>query len=496
MPIIPQYVARNSPEGLPGPRSVDVGGQSIARGISALGSGLRDVAQSQFAIQDADQQKKQRDGLVAADTAYSIFQVQQKTRLKEMQLSAKEGDIAEFTPNFQKQYDDSFAELRKGISGPMAQQLVAGRGAVLREELTGASTLFEAEQGIHVRMSGVEKAGEARQTLVRADPSKYQEELDKQFAIIEAAGFSADDARAQRDSARENISVSAVLTQATIDPIGIIKALGSAPGESGNAAIENLTPNGRSALLNFARQEFTRLVSAEAQRDAAAERAQRERHEKGEQSATLALLKGTLSMGDLQNAVATDALDPSTARTLASAMQSGDSETDPRTLFAVKADVLSYTEAEIRDMPGLSWKDKSALFDQRRQSEGSWQDSNEFQEARGRIDRELKIPPGAFIGSLSDDVLNARATALTALYDRVNAMPLDQRRGAAISQSELVIQEIIKSNSQKEAATLRKRLAKYKAENPNPEDMSGSGKRSYDQTVDALSRRIVEAESK
>jgi hypothetical protein len=65
-------------------------------------------------------------------------------------------------------------------------------------------------------------------------------------------------------------------------------------------------------------------------------------------------------------------LDPTMARTLATAMRQGDAETDPRTMFIVNSDLLGYSESEIRDLPGISWKDKIALTEKRRQAEVSW----------------------------------------------------------------------------------------------------------------------------
>ena len=196
MPAIPRYVAQNTPQGSLGIRSVDTGGQDIARGISAVGVGLRDTGYSRFAIQDADQQKKQRDALVTADAVNAKFQVQQGTRLRQRQLEAPL-DVVDFTRTTQKEYDDGLAELMKGITDPFAKELITRRAQVDRERLTGDSMLFEATQGIKNRTAKVVTAREQREILVRAAPGRYGEAKAQQMAVLESAGLPPDVARQQ-----------------------------------------------------------------------------------------------------------------------------------------------------------------------------------------------------------------------------------------------------------------------------------------------------------
>lgn len=255
IPQIPQYVARNTPEGSLGIRSVDTGAEQIARGASALASGVREVGASQFAIQDASQQKAQRDALVAADTAFATFQAKQETRLKQRQLEAPL-DVKDFTATTFKEYDDGLTELRKGITDPLAQQLVQGRAQVYRERLAGDSTLFEAEQGIKNRVASVVTAGEQRTALIRAKPELFDETLQQHLAVLESAGLPPDVLRNQQAAAREQFALSAVATDVERNPAATLKALSAEPGKSGNSAIEALSSDGRERLRNAAEIEI------------------------------------------------------------------------------------------------------------------------------------------------------------------------------------------------------------------------------------------------
>jgi len=257
MPAIPQYVAQNSPTGSLGIRSVDTGAESIARGAAAFGGGLRDAGAGQAALLDANQEKIQRDELVAADTAFATFQVQQDNRLRQRQLEAPL-DVKDFTATTLKEYDDGLTELRKGIKNPMANQLVQGRAQVFRERITGDSTLFEAQQGIKNRVASVVTATEQAQVLVRSRPEMFDESLSQRLAVIDSAGLPPDVARQQREATREALAMSSVATQVERDPSAALKALMAEPGQSGNSAIEALSPDGRERARNAADVEIRR----------------------------------------------------------------------------------------------------------------------------------------------------------------------------------------------------------------------------------------------
>ena len=495
MPAIPTFTARNLPQGSMGIDSVDTGSQLIAKGISQFGSGLQNLASGQFDLRDANQKKQDRDDLIAADTDFAVFREQFTTQTKLMEAKAPLG-VKDYTPTLLKDYEDQYSELLKKHSNPAALQALRSRGEAFRAEVAGGAVIFEANQGIKNTVDQVTKSSQSREKQVSYNPAKFATMLAEQEEVIRSANLPPDEVRKQLDTSRENLAVAAVTTQASNDPVATLRMLHTEPGKSGNAAIEALSPDGRSALLNFTRAELSRLVSNKAAADAASERAQRERHELGERNATLLLLRGKLTLGDLQRGVENDILDPTTARTLSTAMKAGDAETDPKTLYFATANVADLDPETISTMPGLSWKDRGALLEKREKIAGTWQDSNEVQEANRRIDAALGILPGTVLATLSDAQKQAVAKAKTALYNNLSVMPVSDRTNMAIPQAELVIQEIIKSDGQKQAQVLRNQLKAYRAKFPNPDDLSAKGKSTYQTTVDTLLRRIDEAESK
>lgn len=254
---IPQYQRQIAPQGSANAGNLDAGGMDIARGLSGVGEGLNDLGRSQAYREDANFQKQQRDDLVAADTAFATFQARMDTQLKERMLNAPL-DAKNFTGDSLKSFDDSAEELTKGIKDPRIRDLIKGRSLVVRERVAGDSTLFEATQGIKNRTAEVVTAREQREVLVRSKPGEFETQLAQTAAVIESAGLPPNVAREQLDISKERLAAASVSTLVEADPRGTLAALSSPPGESGNAAIEALSPDGRDRARNNAEIEVRR----------------------------------------------------------------------------------------------------------------------------------------------------------------------------------------------------------------------------------------------
>jgi hypothetical protein len=218
----------------------------------------------------------------------------------------------------------------------------------------------------------------------------------------------------------------------------------------------------------------------------------------GEKEATQLLLRGRLTVGILDRMVTDDRLDPAIARALRSALKEGggDAVSDPRRLFNVETNLFDFSEEDIRDAPGISWKDKADLIAKRRQQEGGWRDSNNAQEAAARIDRELGIIPGTFMPSLPEKMLTARGRAHTAWYDSVEALPPDEREARAIEMAESVIQRILRDNNADEVKRLQNERDSFIKEEGDPAKMSRDERVTYEERLKRYEDQIRAAESK
>jgi hypothetical protein len=187
-------------------------------------------------------------------------------------------------------------------------------------------------------------------------------------------------------------------------------------------------------------------------------------HEEGEKQATELLLKGQLTQATILRMVENDSLDPTVARTLRNELKSGGTRMDDDAeAFKVGASVLDYTEQEIATNPRLSWDTKSKLIEKRRQQVGGWQDTNPMQEARRRIDAELGIVPGTQ-QLISDEKGRQRGRALTELYNRLEALPENERESKALEVAQSVITDTLRNTAASSLVRAQDRLEAKRAE--------------------------------
>ena len=229
-------------------------------------------------------------------------------------------------------------------------------------------------------------------------------------------------------------------------------------------------------------------IEAEAQRKALLEA--------GEKQATLRLLDGTLTQGQIRDMVADEVLDPTLARTLNNAIKQGDQVvSDDETLFIARTNLLYFTERDIATMPGLSFKDRGDLIEQHRAQSAGWRGTNNAREAAARIDRALEIPPGTVAATLSKDTLQRRGRALSAWFDSVAAMGPEQREAQAIPMAQQVIETIVQEDGRRKLARLEADLETFQR-SKNPADMGGYELEEYEQTLESRRARIAELRAK
>lgn len=238
-------------------------------------------------------------------------------------------------------------------------------------------------------------------------------------------------------------------------------------------------------VYDVALRQLEVLNRAQAKAAAAAEDERRATEDALNREGTLLLVRGELTNGWIDSALRRG-LKPEVARTLRGELRTGDTPSDPRTLFAVSTNVLSYDADEIATMPGLSWEDRGKLILKREQRANSWASSQAAREGSDRIDRALRIPPGMNAAMLSEDVLNRRGRALAAWYDRVDALPPAEREAQALPMAKLVIADIVLEQDQNDLAAVEARLSRLMADNPEPADMSPREQKQYEQTRQRL----------
>lgn len=224
---------------------------------------------------------------------------------------------------------------------------------------------------------------------------------------------------------------------------------------------------------------------------------ERLRFEAGNQQATVMLLKGTLTVNTLAKMTAAGQLDANRALTLDDALKSrrdAPEKSDPRTLFAVKTNLLSYERNDIAATPGLSWTDKATLTEEYDKRSSTWEGLQSVKEGRAMIDRQLHILPGTPVAGMTEEKLTQRQRAQTELYNRLNALPPDQRESQAISVAQQVINTQIVSNTANKLASLQSAYASFKKQYGTLDKRNGLTVDEYKRKENTLTQAIAKAQ--
>lgn len=219
------------------------------------------------------------------------------------------------------------------------------------------------------------------------------------------------------------------------------------------------------------------------------------RLEQGDRDYTAKLFAGTLTNQQLSDAVTSQNLKPETARALSSQMSSGDKDqSDPKTLFDFKTDLLAHTPTDIAANPKLTWADKATLTDEWQKRNSGWEGTQSSKEAKERIDRALGIVPGTLTQTLTPQEKTQRQTAHTDWYTQMSAVDPAAREAQAIPVATAVIAKTIRTTQTAQAQRLQGSLASYQS-GKDPTKMNSTELKMYNDDVANYQRRITAAQA-
>ena len=211
--------------------------------------------------------------------------------------------------------------------------------------------------------------------------------------------------------------------------------------------------------------------------------------EKADRDLSAKVLEGTATSADIVNAIRTQGLDPSRGTALHAMLKAGPGKDDDRERFKVETNLLAYTAQEIGNNSRLSWDSRRMLVEKLNGKMQGWPDSNSSQEARRRIDNALGIIPGSMNSLLSPEDAKDRGIAQTMWYDRMAALPPEQRDTSAITIAETVISQYVgKKNADKRLRSVQGAINRAKAD--MAENKAGSAK--YRVAEQELAKRQAE----
>lgn len=277
------------------------------------------------------------------------------------------------------------------------------------------------------------------------------------------------------------------------DPVGFIEDL-----KEINRTSETLPPDQEEELERALLAELSERNSLRAAREAQERNDREARFQEGDRQATTMMLAGQLTQTDLLRMVRDEELSPAVGRTLLNELQSAGTrpaKSDPETLFRFETNLLSLTEEEITSERSLTWDDRSRLILKRRDEEQGWKGTQVAKEAFGRIDRALGLVPGMSTKLLSEGEARARDLAFTELYNRIDALPPEERQAALLSTAEEVIRTTVRERAIEEIDTAHRTIRQLLDQLAN-DDLSERERKVLDSRVQHLQNRIRELESK
>lgn len=303
------------------------------------------------------------------------------------------------------------------------------------------------------------------------DPQLHAQAADEQVKLhLMIDGAKNDGTLSDTEAGSAHIMAQRAITEQTVtyrfknemnnpygDPVAFIQRL-----QDANRTSETLDPDEEKKLVStlFETLRQKNALDSFDKRKNGQEEAMR--YEVGDRSNTAKLLAGTLTQRDLLDAVTSQNLKPEVARTLANELEKGDtSKDDPKVAFDVKTNLLHYEESDIATMPGLTWKTRGEMIDQRRKDADSWKGTQAAREGEGRIERALGILPGVDRKTLSNTELTQLNNAKTTFYNDIDAMKPEERAGAIIPKAEDVVTRYIRKKNADDAVSMRKAKQSY-----------------------------------
>lgn len=341
------------------------------------------------------------------------------------------------------------------------------------------------------------------------DPTLHAQADDEQVKLgLMIDGAKGDGTLSQTEADSAHIMAQRSITEQTVtyrfknemnnpygDPVAFIQRL-----QDANRTSETLDPQEESKLVTTLFETLRQKNALDTFDKRHNGTLEQMRYEVGDRSATSQLLAGQLTQKTLLDMVTSQNLKPETARTLLDQLNKGDeTKDDPKSVFDVKTDLLNYTDEEITSKPGITWKTKAELIDERNKEALGWRGTQQAKEGEGRIERALGIVPGTDRKMLSDDELTQLQQAKTTWYNQVDAMDPAQRQGSAISTAESVIGTYIRKQKSDEAVSQRTAKARWiaseQASHGDPGSYGTNMRKAYDARVKKYDDNIAAAEA-
>lgn len=411
-------------------------------------------------------------------------------------------NVEQFAMSFDKVRQKTLAEAPEQMRAALDEVFVKRRAAALVRINTAAvdeQNKFARQDLSEGVMRTTDRIARLRASDDPADAALADEEEIKLTLMIDGAAadgtLSALEADAALVNATRTITSQTVLARFRRElespygnPVAFIQRL-----KQENKTSEALPPDEEEKLTDMLLAELRDRNALMSMAQAAASDDRRERWLTGNREATSAYLAGTLRRSTLQQMVENDQIDPDTARTLLSALDSpGAAKSDPYTLMDYEVNLLARTEEEILEDPALTPNDKSRLVLKLRDEMNGWRGSVPGREAADRIDRSLGILPGTDSRLLSDAQKTKRERALTDWYNSVVSLPAEEREAKAIELAEQIITRTIRDTTLTELERLR---ARRDAMAVAAEAITNkTGKREAQEEIDSLSQRISRLE--
>lgn len=441
----------------------------------------------------------------AAMRSYSI-KAQADAEDTSARLQVEAGtDASAFQASFGKVRDETLKAAPPEARGMLADMFNQHMGEGLKNVMTARA--LEVRNNDRTDLAeGMARSTERIGNLQGKDDPAYQSQIDEEQVKLSMMidGAQKDGTLSDIEAAALHTNAQHAITQQTVvsrfqavldnpygDPVGFIERLHAA-----NEKDQILLPKEKAQLeehLLATLREKNSLASAASE---AARRAEAARYEAGDRNATADLLSGTLTERKLLTAVTSQDLKPEVARTLLNELQKGDSGVDDsEEAFAVKTDLLHYTESDIATNSKLSWKTRGEMILKRRELADGWRGTQAAREGEARIDRALGIVPGTIIQLLPDDVKKQRQQALTNWYNVVDGMAPADRQNNVIGMADEMARQYIRKNKSTEAGDQRRIKQRYIETNKGGVGLSPEAKKSYDAQLSKYDANIATAEA-
>lgn len=224
---------------------------------------------------------------------------------------------------------------------------------------------------------------------------------------------------------------------------------------------EQFSPKDREALSArmVQRMNSRHKVADETERLAKADTARR--YAKTEREVTLSALEGTLTTEQLTQHLEADTISPSLARTMDKiASASGVINDDLAVKLDYSLDLLAVSETDIAQDDRLTRETRISLVQERRKLEddaGNWKRTQNGSEATRRIKAEFGMVDG-LIAQLDPEKAKRAGNALTELYETIEALPVEQRAGAAVDAADGIISRLKKGDASEGLVRVQKTI--------------------------------------